>query len=269
MPQCSDVQGLGEKLNRISVLLVGPSVGTKGAECIFRETVVEFRRCFTRRENKGTMKKVLSGMTTVLIEDYAILRVAIQHILESAINSDVKSTTISQMKEVASTFSSPVDLMLIGGTDIPENDLQTLDVAYALFSPRIVLVLYVIPDPQVIEASARLGVCGLVPKSSSPEVIQAAVGLVMAGGQCFPRPHLLPSKVMRDPSGKMKDTRALTPRQQAILKLLAQGNTMREIGVEMGISVATVKSHARTLYWKLNARNQAEATFIAIHQGLL
>jgi DNA-binding NarL/FixJ family response regulator len=33
--------------------------------------------------------------------------------------------------------------------------------------------------------------------------------------------------------------------------------------------VATVKSHARTLYWKLNARNQAEAAYIAVQMGLV
>jgi DNA-binding NarL/FixJ family response regulator len=209
-------------------------------------------------------------MTTVLIEDYAILRVAIQHILESAIHSDVSSTTTNQMGELAADFSSPVDLMLIGGTETPENDIQTLTGALALFSPKLVMVLYVVPDAEVLLASARLGVCGFVPKSSSPELITAAVGLVRAGGQCFPRPMIIPlPKPTRDPAIKQTDTRALTPRQQAILRLLAQGHTMREIGAQMGISVATVKSHARTLYWKLNARNQAEAAFIAIHQGLL
>ncbi|MOA58821.1 Bacterial regulatory protein, luxR family [compost metagenome] len=44
---------------------------------------------------------------------------------------------------------------------------------------------------------------------------------------------------------------------------------MREIGQQVGISVATVKSHARTLYWKLNARNQAEAAYIAVQMGLV
>lgn len=209
-------------------------------------------------------------MTTVLIEDYAILRVAIQHILESSINSDVIATTIKQMKEAALAAPGPIELMLIGGTEVPENDLATIDSAHELFAPRSVLVLYSVADLQVMDASARLGVGGFLPKSSSPEAITAAVSLVMAGGQCFPRPETPPApQPSEDPSMRNGEGRALTPRQLSILRLLAQGNTMREIGIEMGISVATVKSHARTLYWKLNARNQAEATFIASHQGLL
>lgn len=65
------------------------------------------------------------------------------------------------------------------------------------------------------------------------------------------------------------ELRELTQRQEEILQLLVQGKTMREIGQQVGISVATVKSHARTLYWKLNARNQAEAAYIAVQMGLV
>lgn len=50
---------------------------------------------------------------------------------------------------------------------------------------------------------------------------------------------------------------------------MVQGKTMREISREVGTSVATVKSHARTLYWKLNARNQAAAAYAAVSLGLV
>ena len=74
---------------------------------------------------------------------------------------------------------------------------------------------------------------------------------------------------MASSTAPLQELRELTQRQEEILQLLVQGKTMREIGQQVGISVATVKSHARTLYWKLNARNQAEAAYIAVQMGLV
>lgn len=210
-------------------------------------------------------------MTTVLIEDYAILRVAIQHILETARSPEsVMAVTPQRLNEISMSLVRPVELMVVGISGMPDADLQLLSGAQALLTPRYSLILYDALDARVMLEAARMGVCGFLPKSSTPEAITAAVHLVLAGGQCFPRPIVEAAQGAQYLSDRGHATpRALTPRQEQILRLLAKGRTMRDISREIGISVATVKSHARTLYWKLNARNQAEAAYIAVQQGLL
>ena len=61
----------------------------------------------------------------------------------------------------------------------------------------------------------------------------------------------------------------LTPRELEVLKLLAKGNTRRDIGNHLNISVNTVKSTLRTAYMKLGAGNKAEAVYISMSLGLL
>jgi DNA-binding NarL/FixJ family response regulator len=210
-------------------------------------------------------------MTTVLIEEYAILRIAIQHILETARSPEsVMAMAPQKLNELSLSLVRPVELLVLGIAGVTDNDLHMLSTSMSLLAPRHTLVLHDTLDSRFILEAARGGVCGLLPKSSTPEAITAAVHLVLAGGQCFPRtiveatqstPHL--------PGRGHTAIRVLTPRQEEILRLLAKGKTMREISREIGISVATVKSHARTLYWKLNARNQAEAAYIAVQEGLL
>ncbi len=210
-------------------------------------------------------------MTTVLIEEYAILRIAIQHILESARSPEsVMSVTPQKLNEVSMSLVRPVELVVLGITGVADLDLQLLAGVQAKLAPRYALILYDSLDTRVMIEAARQGVCGFIAKSSTPEAITAAVHLVLAGGQCFPRLIVEAVQGAQQPAPRAySPVRMLTPRQEEILRLLAKGRTMREISKEIGISVATVKSHARTLYWKLNARNQAEAAFIAVQQGLL
>ncbi len=206
-------------------------------------------------------------MTTVLIEDYALLRVAIQHVLERVRTAeDILAISPAHLVNMSSSINRPVELLVVGCSGVAEPDIGLLSQAMALFMPRLVLVLYSVLDQSVMSACARAGVAGYLPKASSPDALAAAVSLVLAGGECYPQPSGRPVSTSHAP---MQELRELTQRQEEILQLLVQGKTMREIGQHVGISVATVKSHARTLYWKLNARNQAEAAYIAVQMGLV
>ncbi|WMD21015.1 response regulator transcription factor [Achromobacter seleniivolatilans] len=207
-------------------------------------------------------------MTTVLIEDYALLRVAIQHVLERVRNADdILAISPAHLLNMSSSINRPVELLVIGCSGVAEQDIGLLSQAMAFFMPKLVLVLYSVLDQNVMGTCARAGVAGYLPKASSPDALAAAVSLVMAGGECYPQPA---GRVMNATThAPMQELRELTQRQEEILQLLVQGKTMREIGQQVGISVATVKSHARTLYWKLNARNQAEAAYIAVQMGLV
>ncbi|SEJ90424.1 response regulator transcription factor [Achromobacter sp. NFACC18-2] len=206
-------------------------------------------------------------MTTVLIEDYALLRVAIQHVLERVRNADeILAISPAHLLTMSSSINKPVELLVVGCSGSAEQDIGLLSQAMAFFMPRLVLVLYSALDPSVMAACARAGVAGYLPKASSPDALAAAVSLVIAGGECYPQPAGRPPGTTHS---SVQELRELTQRQEEILQLLVQGKTMREIGQQVGISVATVKSHARTLYWKLNARNQAEAAYIAVQMGLV
>ena len=206
-------------------------------------------------------------MTTVLIEDYALLRVAIQHVLERVRNADdILAISPAHLLNMSSSINRPVELLVVGCSGLAEQDVGLLSQSMAFFMPRLVLVLYSVLDQGVMAACARAGVAGYLPKASNPDALAAAVSLVLAGGECYPQPVARPPGAAHAPTQELRE---LTQRQEEILQLLVQGKTMREIGEQVGISVATVKSHARTLYWKLNARNQAEAAYIAVQMGLV
>ena len=61
----------------------------------------------------------------------------------------------------------------------------------------------------------------------------------------------------------------LSPRQQQVLELVAQGMTNAEVGAELGITERTVKAYAQELYDKLGVRNRAGAVSQGVKLGLL
>jgi DNA-binding CsgD family transcriptional regulator len=64
-------------------------------------------------------------------------------------------------------------------------------------------------------------------------------------------------------------TRDLSRREREVLNLIAVGADRHEIGEELTISVATVRTHIRNLLRKLSARNRAHAIALAMQHGLL
>lgn len=61
----------------------------------------------------------------------------------------------------------------------------------------------------------------------------------------------------------------LTPREQEILLLIADGNTSRSAAESLGISIHTVDSHKQRVFRRLGVQNQAQAVSVALRLGLL
>ena len=61
----------------------------------------------------------------------------------------------------------------------------------------------------------------------------------------------------------------LTPRQQEVLRCLAQGKSNLEIANTLFISEGTVKAHVKAILQKLDARDRTQAITIAIRRGLI
>jgi two-component system nitrate/nitrite response regulator NarL len=65
------------------------------------------------------------------------------------------------------------------------------------------------------------------------------------------------------------DLPSLTPREEEVLALLAQGLSVKEMAKALGLSPDTVKDHLENLYAKLEARNRVEALEKARSLGFL
>ncbi|WP_454737066.1 response regulator transcription factor [Cupriavidus necator] len=77
-----------------------------------------------------------------------------------------------------------------------------------------------------------------------------------------------PAPLVEDePSYDEAEMLKITPRQYEVLVLLARGYPIKTVSRMLNISVATVKSHACTLYQRLKVRNKGEAVYAALQRG--
>ncbi len=119
----------------------------------------------------------------------------------------------------------------------------------------------------------RAGARAALPRNAAPEEIRAAVRAAAAGLASLPAAlamAVLDGKAS-DSARAPVDTRdpTLTPREREILTLLGEGLVNKEIGVWLGISEHTVKTHVAAIYEKLEVSNRAEAVATGLRRGLI
>ena len=67
---------------------------------------------------------------------------------------------------------------------------------------------------------------------------------------------------------KASDAR-LSPRERAVAFLMGNALSNKEIARQLRIAPETVKSHAKSIFWKLTVRSRAEAVYRAAARGLI
>lgn len=135
------------------------------------------------------------------------------------------------------------------------------------FSARLP-VLALLPDGEEVGRVWAAGVSGLLPRQVDGERLTAALNAIAAGllvldpGQralLTPPPEIDPAELLEP----------LTPREEDVLALLADGLTNRAIAHQLAISENTVKFHVQSLLGKLDAQSRTDAVVRATRLGLL
>lgn len=112
------------------------------------------------------------------------------------------------------------------------------------------------------------GAAGFVLKHSAPAELVLAVRAALRG-QTYVAPDLAAELLL---TAKDKDTdplAMLTPRQRAVMQLLAEGKSAKEIAAALNLSARTVEFHKYTLMDTLRLENGAELIRFALKHGLV
>ncbi len=126
-------------------------------------------------------------------------------------------------------------------------------------------------DDATLLALFDLGIAGFAPKTSKSAVIEAAIGLIVAGGRYLP-PRVIELASIRNGAAiapTAADAARLTQRQVDVLERIAQGMSNKEIARELDLSPATVKAHTAAAMAALNAANRTDAAMKARERKLI
>jgi DNA-binding NarL/FixJ family response regulator len=112
---------------------------------------------------------------------------------------------------------------------------------------------------RAIQAGAR----GYLLKGRFPEgILEKAIRDVHAGR------HVIPPEIAARLAQRVSGP-GLTPRELAVLTLVAKGLSNREIAEQLSIKAGTIKTHLERIYTKLGVGDRTAAAFTAIQRGLI
>jgi two-component system nitrate/nitrite response regulator NarL len=130
------------------------------------------------------------------------------------------------------------------------------------------LVLAADIDSAAAYAAVEAGAAGYVSKDADGPVICRAVTAIARGATVLdPRAQ---TGIAREIRMRVRDERAvLSPREQEVLVLIADGRSAPEIARELQVSTPTIKTHLQHLYEKLGVTERAAAVAEGMRQGLI
>lgn len=144
-------------------------------------------------------------------------------------------------------------------------------------APKIIVLTTFDLDEYVMSA-IRAGASGFLLKDTPPEDMLAAIRTVHAGDAVIAPSstrrlleHLVTALPPEQPgAGAAHEALAtLTDREREVLVLMARGRSNTEIGAELYVAEATVKTHVGRVLAKLGARDRVQAVVVAYETGLI
>lgn len=203
----------------------------------------------------------LVTIRVLLVDDHPLVRDGVRMRLEATPHIRVAAEAGSMQEAMALAGTVAPDLVL---TDIrmPDGSGIQLAAAFRERFPQVrVVVLSMHQDAEYVQRAVGLGVRGYVLKDAPAGQLVQAIEAVHAGGSHFSDAvrALLDAGPPVQPSA-----RSLTPREAAVLRLLAEGRSNRDIAERMGTSVRTVETHRLHLRRKLRIDGQAALVKYAV-----
>ena len=155
-------------------------------------------------------------------------------------------------------------------TDLAMPGMSGLDALRRLRADGLgarVIVLTMHADPELAAEALRVGASGFVAKHAAGTELVAAIRSVLRG-KTYVTPELAQEVVTRlsEASGSRREK--LTPRQREVVRLLADGRTMKEVAATLGVSPRTVETHKYQSMEALGLGSTAELIRYAIDHGL-
>ncbi|MEU0171705.1 response regulator transcription factor [Streptomyces iakyrus] len=214
-----------------------------------------------------------SGTIRILLaDDHALVRRGVRLILDQQPDLEVVAEAGDGAEAIELARTRDVDLAVL---DIAMPRLTGLQAARELAAVRPdvrILMLTMHDNEQYFFQALKAGASGYVLKSVADRDLVAACRAAMRD-----EPFLYPGAVTalirnyldRARRGQEDPDQILTPREEEVLKLVAEGHSSKEIADLLFISIKTVQRHRANLLQKLGLRDRLDLTRYAIRAGLI
>jgi DNA-binding NarL/FixJ family response regulator len=210
----------------------------------------------------------------LLADDHLVVRRGLRLVLDSEPDLRVVAEASDGVEAVERGLAQPLELAIL---DVSMPGLTGIQAARQLIAHRPelrVLILSMHAGDRYRLAAMEAGAGGYVPKAVADRELVAACRAVIRGDAfVYPEDPRQASPArgdggrgrVRAPAGES----VLSPRELEVAKLVAEGNSTREIADALMISEKTVERHRGSVLDKLRMRDRVDLTRWAIREGLV
>jgi DNA-binding NarL/FixJ family response regulator len=208
----------------------------------------------------------------LLADDHAMVRRGLRMVLDAEPDLEVVGEASDGAEALERVLEGDVHLAILDVTMPRMTGLQAAREINKRAPDTRVLVLSMHDNEQYLYEALRAGASGYVLKSAAHKDLVEACRAAMRG-----EPFLYPGAV----TALIKDFLAharegaparespLTPREEEVTKLIAEGHTSKEIAALLVLSEKTVERHRANILEKLGLRDRVDLTRYAIRRGLI
>jgi two-component system response regulator NreC len=205
----------------------------------------------------------------VVVDDHAVVRSGLRHILESAEGIDVVGEAGDSQNAIFETRAQKPDLILMDIVMPGKSGIESIPDLLKDVPDAKVLILSMEDDPHYVHEAFAAGAAGYILKEAADTDLVTAVREIAAGGS-YVHPTLGARMVSAEAAERKRaDADPLSDRERDVLRMLALGHTNQEIAVTLYISVRTAETHRAHIMQKLRLQTRAQLVRYALAQGLL
>ncbi len=210
----------------------------------------------------------------LIVDDEAIIRAGLEMLLDATAGVDVvgQASHGREAIELAGTLRPDLVLMDLR-MPVLDGVKATAEIVQRWAETKVV-ALTTFDDEALMYDALRAGASGYLLKHAAPSQLAEAIRRVH-GGASWIDPDMA-GKVISALRRRVQTTDdpsvitdVLTPREQEVLKLVAQGMSNQEIRDLLVLSEATVKTHVARILMKTGSRDRASAVSLAWRTGFV
>ncbi len=214
----------------------------------------------------------MAATTIVIADDHPVLRQGLKSLLEAEKDFKVVGEGNDGVEAVQLCQSLQPNIAIVDLSMSKLNGLEVIRQVKKLSPETCVIILSMYGNEDYVVEALRLGAKAYLLKESTVEDMVLAVRQVSSGHNYLSAPLSDRAlKVYIEKSARTAEDpyETLSPREQEVLQLVAEGWTNADIGKKLFLSRRTIEVHRRHMMHKLGLHNTSDLFRYAMRRGVL
>jgi len=213
----------------------------------------------------------MKPIRVLIADDHALVRAGFRSLLQDIAGVQVVAEAGDGREALRMIEEHRPDVALIDIAMPGLNGLETVARVVKEFPSVRVMILSMHANEEYVLRALRSGATGYLLKGADVDELEHALRAVAAGETylCPPISQQVIADYVRRTADEPHPLDRLTPRQREVLQLIAEGQTVREMALTLGISVKTVETHRAMLMERLAIYDVAGLVRFSIRAGLV